>query len=225
MSKALPKIGSALCSRRVTNARLGPPLDLVRSGTDALQDRTEHRLVSPDDPGACTVAAPVRPLVRRIWAMKPIALQLELDCSGDEAALFEDLLVFFNRRRADPQVRPGPGLDRALGGAAARILGGIADDIGDFGIACRYDPATGKLAITDRAGAPNLGALPLLLIQLFPDKLPIPYRVSRPGSTNPPIWTVISEDRVLVTDDPGGLHRALAASPAVSRAKPRPPVH
>ena len=225
MSKALPKIGSALCSRRVTNARLGPPLDLVRSGADALQDRTEHRLRGLGGIGALAVAGPVRPLVRHVWAMKPIALQLELDCTSAEAALFEDILVFLDRRRADPQVRPGPGLDRALGGAAARILGGIADDIGDFGIACRYDPATGKLAITDRASAPNLGALPLLLIQLFPDKLPIPYQVSRPGSTNPPIWTVISEDRVLVTDDLGGLHRALAASPAVSRAKPRTRVH
>lgn len=153
--------------------------------------------------------------------MKPIALQLEFDCTREDAALLEEVLVFLDRRRANPRARPGPELNAALGAAAARALCGIADDIADVGLACRFDPAAGKLAITDRDGAPNLGTLPLLLVQLFPGKLPLAYGISRPGSTNPPIWTVISEDGVAITDDPDGLRRALSASPVLSRTAPR----
>ncbi len=157
--------------------------------------------------------------------MKPIALHCEFDCSIEEAALFEDVIGFLDRRRTDPLLCPGPRLDRALGGAAARILGSIAEDIDDFGIACSYDADRGRLAVTDRGGAPNLGALPLLLVQLFPGKLPIPYRVSRPGSPNPPIWSVISEDRFLVTDDPDRLRRELADTPEPCLARPSGRAH
>ncbi len=152
--------------------------------------------------------------------MKPIALQLELDCSPDEAALIEAVIAFFDRRAADPEAAPGAALDRALGGAAAPILGAIADDIDDLGIVCRYDPASARLAITDRNGAPNLGALPLLMVQLFPGKLPFAYRLSRPGSTNPPIWNIVSDEAFLVTDDPERLRRELSGSAMPRRASP-----
>lgn len=157
--------------------------------------------------------------------MKPIALALDLDCSREEAALFADLVAFLDRRKADPHACPGAALDRALGGAAARILGAIADDIDDFGISCSYQPAQRRLTITDQDGAPNLGALPLLLVQLFPAKLPIAYRTTRPGSSHPPIWTVISLDRVLVTDDPARLQRELAGGSLPRPVSPGQRVH
>lgn len=194
---------------------------LRKRGADAPLDRDEPRLHATAGIGSHILAAPFRWLWSQIRAMKPIALRLELDCSAEEAALFQDAIAFCDRRRTDPQLRPGPALDRAFGGTAERVLGSIADDIDDFGINCRYDAASGKLAITDRGGAPNLGALPLLLVQLFAGKLPIPYRLSRPGSTNPPIWNAISEDRFLVTDDPERLRQELAASPSSRTAKPR----
>lgn len=152
--------------------------------------------------------------------MKPIALALDLDCSREEAALFADLVAFLDRRKADPHACPGVALDRALGGAAKRILGAIADDIDDFGISCSYHPAQRRLTITDQDGAPNLGALPMLLVQLYPAKLPIAYRTTRPGSSHPPFWTVISLDRVLMTDDPDRLRRELAGAAISPVASP-----
>ena len=57
------------------------------------------------------------------------------------------------------------------------VCGGEDDDAME-GVACRFDFASGILAIFDREGAPNLEALAKTIQRLFPNRLPFGFAYS-----------------------------------------------
>ena len=133
--------------------------------------------------------------------MEPGELYFELDCTPEDAGLFYALVMFLWDRRTDPRARPASELDDAFNGDAARIITDLTKDIDDFGIEGQYDVATEKLTIMDIDRKPNLSVLPLLLVQLYPEKLPIAFELAMPGDPAKAVWTVVPAEGTITTDD------------------------
>ncbi len=128
-------------------------------------------------------------------------LYFELDCSPEEAELFYAAVIFLWDRKTDPRAKPAPEIDAALNGEAARVIAELAKDLDDFGIECLFDETIGKLTIMDIDRAPNLSALAQLLVHLYPHKLPVVFPFARRDNPAKTLWTVLSAERTLATDD------------------------
>jgi hypothetical protein len=60
-------------------------------------------------------------------------------------------------------------------------------------------------------GRPNLGALPVLLLWLYPDKLPIAYSVHVTERPELPVWTIVGLNRIEITQHEGEVAARLQA--------------
>ena len=107
--------------------------------------------------------------------MPAIHLSLDIPCTPEEAAWFAAVLVFLDDFARDPAALPGPELDGLFGEHPRETLLGIIGHPAPLGLTSRYDRAEAMLTITDDLGAPSLAALPVLLLWLYPDKLPLAY--------------------------------------------------
>ena len=70
-----------------------------------------------------------------------------------------------------------PELDGLFGEHPRETLLGLVGHPAPLGLTSLYGARSGSLTITDDLGAPNLAALPVLLLWLYPDKLPLAYAV------------------------------------------------
>jgi hypothetical protein len=90
-----------------------------------------------------------------------------------------------------------------------------------LGITCRYDRDTGVLTLMAIDGRPNLAALPVLLLWLYPEKLPIAYSVHVTERPELAVWTIVSLQRIEITQHadevPARLEALRAAAPGPRR--------
>ena len=157
--------------------------------------------------------------------MPPVRLTLELACTREEAARFVAVLVFLHDLGSDPATEPGPELDGLFGPQARDTILGIVGHPMPLGLNARYDHVAGQLVIADEDGAPNLAALPLLLLWLYPDKLPLAWSVHMDGHPGEAVWTIVSLDRIEVLVDPARVRARLAALRAAPRGARRFDLH
>ena len=147
--------------------------------------------------------------------MPPVRLTLELACTREEAARFVAVLVFLHDHASDPAAEPGPELDGLFGPQARDTILGIVGHPMPLGLNARYDHVAGELVIADEDGAPNLAALPLLLLWLYPDKLPIAYSVHVTERPDLAVWTIVSLSRIEITQHEGEVAARLEALRAI----------
>lgn len=143
--------------------------------------------------------------------MSAIHLALDIPCTRDEAARLFAVLIFLAELETDPDAKPGPELDATFGANAREALLGIIGHPVPLGIDCHYDPETGLLSLTDIAGKPNLAAVPVLLLWLYPDKLPLAYAAHTAGHPGHKVWTLIGLNRIEITEDAASVETRLAA--------------
>lgn len=143
--------------------------------------------------------------------MSAIHLALDIPCTRDEAARLIAVLIFLARLEADPDAKPGPELDRVFGANAREALLGIIGHPVPLGIDCRYDAETRLLSLADVEGRPNLAAVPVLLLWLYPDKLPLAYPVHTSARPWHKVWTLIGLNRIEITEDAASVETCLAA--------------
>lgn len=149
--------------------------------------------------------------------MAAFHLSLDLPCTPEEAARFAAVLVFLDDVARDPAALPGPELDGLFGVQPRETLLGIVGHPAPLALTSRYDAKAGLLTITDDLGAPSLAALPVLLLWLYPDKLPLAYAVSTAEHPDLTVWTIVSLNRIEITQDVESVETRLAAL----RAEPR----
>ena len=94
-----------------------------------------------------------------------------------------------------------------------------------LGITCRYDRDRGRMMLAATGGKPNLAALPVLLLWLYPDKLPLAWSMQMDGHPGEAVWTIVSLDRIEVLVDPARVRARLAALRAAPRGARRFDLH
>ena len=129
--------------------------------------------------------------------MSAIHLALDIPCTRDDAARLFAVLIFLAQLETDPDAKPGPELDATFGANAREALLGIIGHPVPLGIDCRYDPVTNLLSVTDVEGRPNLSAVPVLLLWLYPDKLPLAYAAHTAARPEHKVWTLIGLNRIV----------------------------
>lgn len=149
--------------------------------------------------------------------MSAFLLSLQIPCSPEESARFAAVLVFLDDVKRDPAALPGPELDGLFGEHPRETLLGIIGHPAPLGLTSLYDKTAGVLTITDDLGAPNLAALPVLLLWLYPEKLPLAYAVCAAERPDLSVWTIVSLNRIEITQDAASVEARLAAL----RAEPR----
>lgn len=149
--------------------------------------------------------------------MPAITLALDIPCTPEEAARFTAVLVFLDAVERDPAALPGPELDGLFGDNPRQTLLGLVGHPAPLGLTSRYYSGAGVLTITDDLGAPSLAALPVLLLWLYPDKLPLAYAVRTADQPDLAVWTIVSINRIEITQDGDSVDARLAAL----RAEPR----
>lgn len=143
--------------------------------------------------------------------MSAIHLSLDIPSTPEEAARFAAVLVFLDDVARDPEALPGPELDGLFGEDPRETLLGIVGHPAPFGLTSLFDAKTGMLTITDDLGAPNHAALPVLLLWLYPDKLPLAYAVRTAEHPDLTVWTIVSLNRIEITQDAESVETRLAA--------------
>lgn len=149
--------------------------------------------------------------------MSAFLLSLQIPCSLEEAARFAAVLVFLDDVMRDPAALPGRELDGLFGEHPRETLLGLVGHPAPLGLTSLYDNTADVLTITDDLGAPNLAALPVLLLWLYPEKLPLAYAVSAAERPDLAVWTIVSLGRIEITQDPNSVEARLAAL----RAEPK----
>ena len=157
--------------------------------------------------------------------MPPVRLTLELACTREEAARFVAVLVFLHDHATAAAAQPGPELDGLFGPQARDTILGIVGHPMPLGLNACYDHVAGQLVIADEDGAPNLAALPVLLLWLYPDKLPLAWSVHMDGHPDEAVWTIASLDRIEVLVDPAQVEARLAALRAAPAGRRRFDLH
>ncbi len=147
--------------------------------------------------------------------MSKKTLAVEIACSQDEAELFMDLVIYLWDRKNRPDPLPTPELDAAFNQKAAFTITKYCTDIDAFGIDCIYDAPGQVLRLHDIDGAPDLSALAMVLIHLYPHRLPIAYALSDSEGRTPKVWTVLTDQSIIITEDEA---RALVATKATAPA-------
>ncbi len=164
--------------------------------------------------------------------MLSITLSLAIACTREEAARFAAVELFLAELERDPKAEPSAELDAVFGTNARDAILGLAGHPEPLGITARFDRHGGVLTFSAVNGRPNLAALPVLLLWLYPEKLPIAYSVhvtERPEHT---VWTIVGMNRIEITqhaDEVAARIDALRALPGAARrldllpTKPLPP--
>ncbi|WP_062344234.1 hypothetical protein, partial [Novosphingobium sp. CCH12-A3] len=109
--------------------------------------------------------------------MSSIKLTLELACTREEAARFAAVELFLAEVGEDAEAEPPAELDAIFGARSRETILGLAGHPQPLGITFRYGQDRGVMTLAAAGGTPNLAALPVLLLWLYPDKLPIAYSV------------------------------------------------
>ncbi len=144
-------------------------------------------------------------------AMSSITLSLELACSRDEAARFAAVELFLAEVAQDASAEPPAELDALFGAKARETILGLAGHPQPLGITCRYDRDTSVMTLVAIDGRPNLGALPVLLLWLYPEKLPIAYSVHVTERPELAVWTIVGLNRIEITQHEGEVAARLEA--------------
>lgn len=164
--------------------------------------------------------------------MSSITLSLQIACTREEAARFAAVELFLAELERDGEAQPSSELDAVFGANPKTAILGLVGHPEPLGITCQFDRHSGVLTFIAIDGRPNLAALPVLLLWLYPDKLPIAYSVhvtERPEHT---VWTIVGMNRIEITqhaDEVAARIEALRALPGAARrldllpAKPLPP--
>jgi hypothetical protein len=148
-------------------------------------------------------------------------LSCELACTREEAARFAAVELFLADLATDPAAQPPGELDAVFGRHAKPTILGLVGHPEPLGITCRYDRDTGVMTLLAIDGRPNLAALPVLLLWLYPEKLPIAYSVHVTERPELAVWTIVSLQRIEITQHadevPGRLEALRAAAPGPRR--------
>jgi len=135
------------------------------------------------------------------------------------------------RSRSRPRRPPrGPGsaqasqaeLDAVFGAKAKATILGLVGHPEPLGITCQYDRDTGVIALLAIDGRPNLAALPVLLAPgSTPRSCRSPISVHVTDNPDLAVWTIVSLQRIEITQHAGEVPARLEALRAISaRAAP-----
>ena len=152
--------------------------------------------------------------------MSSITLTLELVCTREEAARFDAVELFLADIAENAEAEPPAELDAIFGARPRETILGLAGHPQPLGITCRYDRERGVMALAASGGKPNLAALPVLLLWLYPDKLPIAYSVHVTEQPDLAVWTIVGLNRIEITQHEGEVAERLDALRA-ARDTPR----
>lgn len=119
------------------------------------------------------------------------------------------------------EAEPPAELDAIFGARSRETILGLAGHPQPLGITCRYDHEGGAMSLTAIDGKPNLAALPVLLLWLYPDKLPIAYSVHVTERPELSVWTIVGLNRIEITQHEGEVAARLQALRAGSDAPRR----
>ena len=131
--------------------------------------------------------------------MSSITLTLELAGTREEAARFAAVELFLAETSDDAEAEPPAELDAIFGARPRETILGLAGHPQPLGITCRYDRERGVMTLAATDGKPNLAALPVLLLWLYPDKLPIAYSVHVTERPDLSVWTIVGLNRIEIT--------------------------
>lgn len=152
--------------------------------------------------------------------MSSITLSLQIACTREEAARFAAVELFLADLQRDPAAQPSAELDAVFGANARDAILGLVAHPEPLGITCQFDRHAGVLTLSAIDGRPNLAALPVLLLWLYPDKLPIAYSVHVTERPDLAVWTIVGMNRIEITqhaDEVAGRIEALRALPGAAR--------
>lgn len=143
--------------------------------------------------------------------MSSITLTLELACTREEAARFAAVELFLAEVAENAEAAPPAELEAVFGARPGETILGLAGHPQPLGITCRYDQDRGVMTLAASGGKPNLAALPVLLLWLYPDKLPIAYSVHVTERPELPVWTIVGLNRIEITQHEGEVAARLQA--------------
>jgi len=147
--------------------------------------------------------------------MSSITLTLELACTREEAARFAAVEMFLAEMSENAEAEPPAELDAVFGARPRETILGLAGHPRPLGITCRYDREAGVMTLAAIDGQPNLAALPVLLLWLYPDKLPIAYSVHVTERSELAVWTIVGLNRIEITQHEGEAATRLEALRAI----------
>jgi hypothetical protein len=147
--------------------------------------------------------------------MSSITLTLELVCTREEAARFDAVELFLADIAENAEAEPPAELDAIFGARPRETILGLAGHPRPLGITCRYDRDRGVMTLAALGGKPNLAALPVLLLWLYPDKLPIAYSVHVTERPELAVWTIVGLNRIEITQHESEVAARLGALRAV----------
>lgn len=147
--------------------------------------------------------------------MSSITLTLELACTREEAARFAAVELFLAEVAEDAEAEPPTELDAVFGARPRETILGLAGHPQPLGITCRYDSEGGVMTLAATGGKPNLAALPVLLLWLYPDKLPIAYSVHVTERPDLAVWTIVGLNRIEITQHESEVAARLEALRAI----------
>lgn len=143
--------------------------------------------------------------------MSSITLTLELACTREEAARFAAVELFLAEVAENAEAEPPAELDAVFGTKARETILGLAGHPQPLGITCQYDRDKAVMTLAAIDGKPNLAALPVLLLWLYPDKLPIAYSVHVTERPELVVWTIVGMNRIEITQHEGEVAARLDA--------------
>ena len=143
--------------------------------------------------------------------MSSITLSLQIACTREEAARFAAVELFLAELERDSKAEPSAELDAVFGANPKTAILGLVGHPEPLGISCQFDRHAGVLTLTATDGHPNLAALRVLLLWLYPDKLPIAYSVHVTERPDLAVWTIVSLQRIEITQNPDEVAARLEA--------------
>ena len=148
--------------------------------------------------------------------MSSITLTLELACTREEAARFAAVELFLAEVAENAEAAPPAELEAVFGARPGETILGLAGHPQPLGFTCRYDRDKGVMTLAVIDGKPNLAALPVLLLWLYPEKLPIAYSVHVTERPELAVWTIVGLNRIEITQHEGEVAARLEALRAAS---------
>ena len=148
--------------------------------------------------------------------MSSITLTFELACTREEAARFAAVELFLAEVAENAEAQPPAELEAVFGARPRETILGLAGHPQPLGFTCRYDRDKGVMTLAVIDGKPNLAALPVLLLWLYPEKLPIAYSVHVTERPELAVWTIVGLSRIEITQHEGEVAARLEALRAAS---------
>ena len=153
--------------------------------------------------------------------MSSITLSLQFACTREEAARFAAVELFLAELGRDPAAQPSAELDAVFGANPKAAILGLVGHPEPLGITCLFDRHTGVLTLTAIDGCPNLAALSVMLLWLYPDKLPIAYSVHVTERPEHKVWTIVGMTRIEITQHAAEVPARIEALRALAGAARR----